>query len=217
MELFYKLNDWKYFFNLVINESIFWRCRMVKRNSCRIHGEYDVFFDINFKLVNGRPSRLEAQQTIFWVLRSILYVSHLPLGKYEFYFQTYIKIILNLKGSLLIFKSLLPYLINLILYSGFFGVSFSICILIDVFSLLTIHTTCFYVYANRIYKLELESLKSLFRLFRGKKFNPLRNRIDSYSFNIEQLFIGTLGFCLTFFLLPTVIVYYAVFLIVYIS
>lgn len=58
----------------------------------------------------------------------------------------------------------------------------------------------------------MESLKSLFRLFRGKKLNPLRSRIDSYSYNIDQLFIGTLSFCIVFFLLPTIVMYYIVFL-----
>ncbi len=40
----------------------------------------------------------------------------------------------------------------------------------------------------------------------------MRNRIDSYLYDIDQLFIGTLGFCIAFFLLPTILVYYAVFL-----
>lgn len=64
----------------------------------------------------------------------------------------------------------------------------------------------------RIYKLEIESLKALFRLFRGKKLNPFRSRIDSYSYDVDQLFIGTLGFCIAFFLLPTILMYYFVFL-----
>ena len=64
----------------------------------------------------------------------------------------------------------------------------------------------------RVYKIEMESLKSLFRLFRGKKLNPLRARIDSYSYNVEQLFIGTLSFCIVFFLFPTIFMYYIVFL-----
>lgn len=84
---------------------------------------------------------------------------------------------------------------------------------IDVFRLITIHTYFFYIYAYRIFQIEFESLKSLFRLFRGKKLNPFRSRIDSYSYNIDQLFIGTLGFCIVFFLLPTVILYFIVFLI----
>lgn len=67
---------------------------------------------------------------------------------------------------------------------------------------------------SRIYKLEMDSLSSLFRLFRGKKLNPLRTRIDSYLYDVDQLFIGTLGFCVVFFLFPTILMYYIVFLIV---
>ena len=66
----------------------------------------------------------------------------------------------------------------------------------------------------RIYKLERDALSSLFRLFRGKKLNPLRSRIDSYLYDVDQLFIGTLGFCVVFFLFPTILMYYVVFLIV---
>jgi phosphatidylinositol glycan class Q protein len=49
------------------------------------------------------------------------------------------------------------------------GVSFQIAFISDVLNLLTIHATCFYGYARAIYKMEMDSLKSLFRLFRGKK------------------------------------------------
>ena len=53
---------------------------------------------------------------------------------------------------------------------------------------------------------------SLWRLFRGKKFNPLRNRVDSSPHeNVEQLFVGTLAFTILLFLYPTTLVYYAVF------
>ncbi len=110
------------------------------------------------------------------------------------------------------FKLILPFLLKLIIYSGFMGVSFALSTMLDVLKILTIHQYCFYIYALRIYKLEMECLKSLFRLFRGKKLNPVRLRIDSYSYNIDQLFIGTISFCIVFFLLPTVFMYYIVFL-----
>lgn len=56
------------------------------------------------------------------------------------------------------------------------------------------------------------ALCSLWRLFRGKKFNPLRNRVDSSPHeNVEQLFVGTLAFTILLFLYPTTLVYYAVF------
>jgi phosphatidylinositol glycan class Q protein len=110
------------------------------------------------------------------------------------------------------FKFILPFLLRLIIYSGLMGLSFSLCAILDVLKILTIHHYCFYIYALRIYKLEIESLKSLFRLFRGKKLNPLRSRIDSYSYQIDQLLIGTLSFCIVFFLMPTVFMYYMIFL-----
>ena len=95
---------------------------------------------------------------------------------------------------------------------GTLGFSLQIGLIIDAINMLSIHTHCFYLYASRIYKIEFDSLKSLFRLFRGKKMNPLRKRIDSYMYDVDQLFIGTLGFCIAFFLLPTVLMYYIVFL-----
>lgn len=57
----------------------------------------------------------------------------------------------------------------------------------------------------------MTGLVSMWRLFRGRKWNPLRRRVDSASFDAEELFLGTLLFTLTLFLLPTTAVYYAVF------
>ena len=55
-------------------------------------------------------------------------------------------------------------------------------------------------------------LSSLWRLFRGKKWNVLRKRVDSASFDVDQLFVGTLLFTVLLFLLPTVALYYVVFM-----
>ena len=44
--------------------------------------------------------------------------------------------------------------------------------------------------------------------------NVLRHRVDSASYDIDQLFVGTLFFTLLFFLLPTMLLYYIVFLVV---
>uniref|UniRef100_A0A915IMD6 Uncharacterized protein n=1 Tax=Romanomermis culicivorax TaxID=13658 RepID=A0A915IMD6_ROMCU len=52
---------------------------------------------------------------------------------------------------------------------------------------------------------------SLWRLFRGKKFNPLRNRVDSAEYESQQLLFGTLVFTIFVFLMPTVLTYYCVF------
>ncbi|KAL2826976.1 muts domain V-domain-containing protein [Aspergillus cavernicola] len=57
----------------------------------------------------------------------------------------------------------------------------------------------------------LTIIHSLFHLFRGKKRNVLRNRIDSCDYDLDQLLLGTILFTVLFFLLPTVIVFYLAF------
>jgi phosphatidylinositol glycan class Q protein len=58
---------------------------------------------------------------------------------------------------------------------------------------------------------QVYALGSLWRLFTGKKWNVLRNRIDSYEYKVDQLLLGTLLFTVLLFLLPTVAMYYLVF------
>jgi hypothetical protein len=41
----------------------------------------------------------------------------------------------------------------------------------------------------------------------GKRWNVLRQRTDSYAYDVDQLFLGTLLFTVSIFLLPTVAVY----------
>jgi len=63
----------------------------------------------------------------------------------------------------------------------------------------------------RLYNLQLNTLSSLWHLFRGKKWNVLRKRVDSAVYNVDQLFLGTLLFTVLLFLLPTTALFYAVF------
>ena len=81
----------------------------------------------------------------------------------------------------------------------------------DLLSLLTIHIYCFYAASARIFHWQLSIIVSLFHLFRGKKHNVLRNRIDSCDYDLDQLLLGTILFTLLFFLLPTVAVFYLTF------
>jgi phosphatidylinositol glycan class Q protein len=45
----------------------------------------------------------------------------------------------------------------------------------------------------------------------GKRWNTLRHRVDSYDYDMDQLFLGTLLFTVTIFLLPTIVTYYLFF------
>ena len=73
------------------------------------------------------------------------------------------------------------------------------------------HISSFYVASARIYDWQLSILISLFHLFRGKKRNILRNRIDSCDYDLDQLLLGTIMFTLLAFLFPTVMVFYFAF------
>ncbi|KAL4675624.1 hypothetical protein H8959_009769 [Pygathrix nigripes] len=95
--------------------------------------------------------------------------------------------------------------------SACLGLTVALSLLSDIIALLTFHIYCFYVYGARLYCLKIHGLSSLWRLFRGKKWNVLRQRVDSCSYDLDQLFIGTLLFTILLFLLPTTALYYLVF------
>ncbi|ORY58774.1 Gpi1-domain-containing protein [Pseudomassariella vexata] len=103
---------------------------------------------------------------------------------------------------------LLPHIIWFIGFSSFAGASMPIALLSDLLSILTLHIYSFYLASARIFHWQLTILLSLFQLFRGKKYNVLRNRVDSCDYDLDQLLVGTILFTLLFFLLPTVVVFY---------
>ncbi len=105
----------------------------------------------------------------------------------------------------------LPHIIRFIGVSSFAGASMPIAMFSDLVSLLTVHIYSFYIASARIYNWQLTIIISLFHLFRGKKRNVLRNRIDRCDYDLDQLLLGTILFTLLFFLLPTVAVFYATF------
>ncbi|XP_029363398.1 phosphatidylinositol N-acetylglucosaminyltransferase subunit Q-like [Echeneis naucrates] len=107
-----------------------------------------------------------------------------------------------------------PFIEGIFWYGGLsacLGLTFALSLLSDMVALLTFHIYCFYVYGARLYCLKIYGLSSLWRLFRGKKWNVLRQRVDSCSYDLDQLFIGTLLFTILLFLLPTTALYYLVF------
>ncbi len=105
----------------------------------------------------------------------------------------------------------LPAVITAIGLSGFCGASISLSMMSDLLSALTLHLYIFYVASAKIYAWQLTILVSLFHLFRGKKKNVLRDRIDSCDYDLDQLLLGTILFTLLAFLFPTVVVFYLTF------
>ncbi|KAI9731442.1 MAG: phosphatidylinositol N-acetylglucosaminyltransferase subunit gpi1 [Claussenomyces sp. TS43310] len=110
-----------------------------------------------------------------------------------------------------VLRPVLPQVIWFIGFSSFAGASMPIALFSDLLSILTLHIYSFYLASARIFHWQLAILLSLFHLFRGKKHNVLRKRIDSCDYDLDQLLLGTILFTLLFFLLPTVIVFYLTF------
>lgn len=112
---------------------------------------------------------------------------------------------------IIIIEPAIHYLFLPISLIGLAGFSFQCAVICDLFTLLTLHAHCFYIYAAMLYKLELRGLRSLWRIVLGKRRNVLKNREESQEYSKNQLFLATLFFTVLLFLLPTVIIYYLVF------
>jgi phosphatidylinositol glycan class Q protein len=97
--------------------------------------------------------------------------------------------------------------------SGLCGYSFLLALVMDLWRLEHLHLWILTRMFRSVYQTELFLLSGLFRLFRGKKHNILRQRTDSMQYDAMQLLVGTLGFCICIFLWTTIMVYYTFFVI----
>nr|XP_019011975.1 uncharacterized protein I206_02812 [Kwoniella pini CBS 10737]OCF50756.1 hypothetical protein I206_02812 [Kwoniella pini CBS 10737] len=106
---------------------------------------------------------------------------------------------------------ILPLSLQMFAFFSLFGLTFTIAILKDSVSILTSHLYICHTIMTYIFNWQLESLGGLWNLFRGKRWNVLRKRTDSYEYDVDQLFLGTLLFTVSAFLFPTVLTYFGVF------
>ncbi|GEQ71413.1 hypothetical protein JCM33374_g5096 [Metschnikowia sp. JCM 33374] len=98
--------------------------------------------------------------------------------------------------------------------SCYLGVSFVTAFFIDYVKITNVHTHLFSLAATKIYNRQVEMLKSLMQLFRGRKYNVLRDRIDKIEedqLRIDQLLLGTFVFLVLIYLLPTTFAFYCLF------
>lgn len=108
-----------------------------------------------------------------------------------------------------IFRSyIVPGLAYLAAVSG--GSSF-LALWLDMWRLETMQCLLLATFFRNLYQAELFLLSALFRLFRGKKRNLLRQRTDSIKYDAMQLLVGTLGFCICIFLWTTLWYYHSFF------
>ncbi|WRT65803.1 uncharacterized protein IL334_002752 [Kwoniella shivajii] len=116
-------------------------------------------------------------------------------------------------GDLLIpfLRSFLPTFIQIFALVSLGGFTLTLSLLDDTLSILTSHFYLCHVLMKYIFNWQLQSLSGLWNLFRGKRWNVLRKRTDSYDYDVDQLFLGTLLFTVSAFLFPTVLTYFALF------
>ncbi|KAF4678348.1 hypothetical protein FOL47_000077 [Perkinsus chesapeaki] len=100
---------------------------------------------------------------------------------------------------------------------GACGASVLLAFIIDLLSVVFFHIFFVYVGVTRLWSTNTSNLYTLFLLFRGKKYNILRERVDAHPFDLEQLLLGAVFLALFVFLLPTVFVFYVCFMLLWLS
>lgn len=73
-----------------------------------------------------------------------------------------------------------PYILYVVSLVVSMGLSFGAALCLDILSVLTVHISFLHASFALVYSTGLSVLSSLWKLFRGKKHNILRKRIDSY-------------------------------------
>lgn len=116
------------------------------------------------------------------------------------------------QNALTPFVNNLPTILTVLLVvSRYGGMSMAIGLILDLFRLLFFNIHGFYISCTRIYSWQLNISFSLFRLFYGKKYNVLKNRVDSNDYEFDQLMVGIILFTVMLYLLPTVFAFYLAF------
>ncbi|GAA6036944.1 hypothetical protein JCM8097_005471, partial [Rhodosporidiobolus ruineniae] len=105
----------------------------------------------------------------------------------------------------------LPTLLRFVSLSGYLGASSLLAFSSDLLSLLAVPFSACYVLATVSYRWSARALGALFNVFRGKKYNPLRARVEPASYAVDALLLGTILFVTLAFLFPTIVAFYLAF------
>lgn len=92
-----------------------------------------------------------------------------------------------------------------------FGLTVPASLCIDMLKLATLHLSTLHWLISLLYSQQIQALASLWRLFRGRKWNPLRQRFDSYDYTVEEHVVGSLLFTPLLLVVPTTSVFYIFF------
>jgi hypothetical protein len=104
-----------------------------------------------------------------------------------------------------------PHLLLVLRYAGLLGLSTWLSVALDVVQLQMWHSKVAHTLFGLAYRVLSTFLSSMWKLFRGKKKNVLRARVDNCKYSTTELALGTLLFVVSFFLFPTIFIYYLLF------
>lgn len=103
-------------------------------------------------------------------------------------------------------------IIRVVAMSGILlGMTIPVAMITDMIGIAAFHVYALHYLISFLYSLQIQALAALWRLFRGRKWNPLRQRLDSYEYSVEQHVVGSLLFTPLLLLLPTTSVFYIFF------
>ncbi|GJN88761.1 hypothetical protein Rhopal_001729-T1 [Rhodotorula paludigena] len=95
--------------------------------------------------------------------------------------------------------------------AGMLGASSLLALAADLVALLTLPFFACYVVATLVYCWSLTTLGALFNVFRGRKYNPLRSRVEPATYDVDALLLGTILFVTLSFVFPTLAAFYLAF------
>ena len=102
-------------------------------------------------------------------------------------------------------------LVILAIVAATLGATGVLAFLLDALRLMHVHLGILSLTFRGLFRSELYLLSALWRVFRGKKRNVLRNRTDSMQYDSVQLLLGSILFAVTLFLFTTILVYHVFF------
>lgn len=103
------------------------------------------------------------------------------------------------------------HVVRTIACTGSMGITVQLAAIVDVVRVLSFHVAVLHRILAIQHHLQLSLISSLWNLFRGKKQNILRKRVDTCYYDRYQLLCGTILFAISFFLLPSFAAYFYLF------
>ncbi|KAI8902957.1 N-acetylglucosaminyl transferase component-domain-containing protein [Globomyces pollinis-pini] len=157
------------------------------------------------------------EYTLDWIVSQIVWLGDKPAGlKLNSELGSFVGILFQWmiyawKVGFTNIEPYIPLILHAVAHAGVLGATFQLSMMADILSIATLHLQLFYIVSAKFYNWAINVIDSTYNLFRGKKRNPLRNRIDNAEYDLDQLLLGAVIFTLLVFLLPTVAVYYLLF------